>query len=392
MQTFNLTRLETVISGAGSISAIGAELDKRGVRRAVVVTSASLGRSALLERVTRAMGPRCAGVNAGAAQHAPQARVQAVAAMLEALDADAIVSFGGGSAIDTGKAASASRLNGRDMTEETSPLDLALAFGPATGTGPGFPHIAVPTTLSAGSFTPGGGVTLEGGRGKRSVIDPRLQPCVVIHDPELCVETPDRLWISTGIRALDHAVEAIYSRRAHPLTTALAVRAIRMLFEHLPPSLGADAASVGHRGQCLDAAWLSNFGSFNTGLGLSHAVSHQIGPAWDVPHGITSCLTLAPSMRFIAGIAPQRFCDIAEGLGLPFDPASPEPGALACADKVEAFVAGFGMPTRLKQMGIAAEDIERLAEPVQRGLELFDATDRPLGLEEIRGLLREVRG
>ena len=389
MQTFNLTRLEKVISGPGSIGAIGEELDRRGARRAVVVTSASLGRSELLERVTSALGPRCAGVNAGAAQHAPQARVQAVAAMMEAVDADAIVSFGGGSAIDTCKAASASRLEGRDMTEEAGPLDLALAFGPITG--PGFPHIAVPTTLSAGSFTPGGGVTLEGGRGKRSVIDPRLQPCVAIHDPELCIETPDRLWVSTGIRALDHAVEAIYSKRAHALTTALAVRAIRMLFEHLPRSLGADAESVRHRGQCLDAAWLSNFGGFNTGLGLSHAVSHQIGPAWDVPHGITSCLTLAPSMRVVAGLAPQRFGDIAEALRLPFDVAEPQGGALACADAVEAFVASFGLPTRLKALGIDGEDVETLAEPVQRGLELFDALDRPLTLDEIRGLLRELR-
>ncbi len=390
MPSFSLTRLETVISGPGSIATIGEEMDRRGVGRALVITSASLERSPLLQRVTQALGPRCAGVNAGAAQHAPQARIQAMSAMLDALDADCIVSFGGGSAIDSAKVTSASRILGRDMTRETGPLDLSLAFVPVKG--PGFVHIAVPTTLSAGAFTPGGGVTLAGGAGKRSVIDPRLQPCVAIHDPELCVDTPDQLWVSTGIRVLDHAIEQIYSRRAHPYSTALSVRAIRMILEHLPGSRGADAAAIAHRGQCLDAAWLSMTGGFNTRLGLSHALGHQIGPAWDIPHGITSCLCLVPAMRFVAGVAPERFADIAEALRLPFDPARPTDGALACADRVEAFIASLGMPTRLKDYGVAAADAEALAEAVQRGLELFDTMDRPVSVEELRGLLRMVRG
>ena len=388
MQTFNFTRLEKVISGPGSIAAIGEELDRRGVRRALVITGASLGRSPLLKQVTDALGERCAGVNARAAQHAPAGAVRAMAEQLEALDADAIVSFGGGSAIDSAKVAASSRINRRDMTRETGALDFARAFDPAPASN--FPHIAVPTTLSAGAFTPGGGVTDEATHAKRAVIDARLQPCVVIHDPELCVETPDALWMSTGVRVLDHAVETIYAKRAHPLSSALAVRAIRMITRHLPPSRGADAEAIAHRGQCLDAAWLSLFGGFNTGLGLSHALGHQIGPAFDVPHGVTSCLALAPAMRFMAGVSPARFADIAEGLGLPFDPDRPREDALACADTVEAFVAQFDVPTRLSQLGVAPEPAAALADQVLDELTLFDALDHPPSRDQIRQLLLTI--
>ena len=390
MQQFNFTRLESVISGAGSISAIGAELDRRGAKRAVVITGASLGRSRLLARVTDALGPRCAGVCANAGEHAPAGAVRTMAVELERLDADAIVSFGGGSAIDSAKVAAASRIMGRDMTLQAGALDFARAFDPAPAGG--LLHIAVPTTLSAGAFTPGGGVTDEATHRKAAVIDARLQPAVVIHDGELCVETPDQLWVSTGVRVLDHAVETIYARRAHPLSSALAVRAIAMITEHLAPSRGADAAAVAHRGQCLDAAWLSLFGGFNTGLGLSHALGHQIGPAFGVPHGVTSCLALAPAMRVMAQVAPGRFADIAEGLRLPFDPDHPREAALACADAVEAFIAGFDVPTRLRQLGVDADRAATLAPAVLEELTLFDAMDGPLSLAQIAELLRVIAG
>jgi alcohol dehydrogenase class IV len=390
MRQFMLTRLEKVISGAGSIGELAEELDRRGAHRVLLVTSASLIRSGLLERVRGVLGPRLEAVFGRAAQHAPAGRVRELADMLERTASDAVVSFGGGSAIDSAKVAIASRLAGRDMTREAGALDFARAFAAASG--PGFVHIAVPTTLSAGAFTPGGGVTEEGTRLKRAVIDPRLQPCVVIHDPELSVETPDELWISTGIRVLDHAIEAIYAKRAHPLSSALAVRAIRMIIEHLPRSLGSTPTHVGHRGECLDAAWLSLYGAFSTGLGVSHALGHQIGPAWDVPHGLTSCVALVPAMRFMAKVAPERFADVAEGLRLQFDPARAPHGAHACADRIASFIAQFHVPTKLRELGVERARLDEIAEAVREELETFDALERAITVEEVRGLLREAYG
>jgi len=388
MRQFRLTRLENVISGAGSVEALGREIAERGARRALIATSASLGRSPLLERVRAALAERCAGVYAQLAQHAPASRVRALAAAMAECGADSIVSFGGGSVIDGAKVAAASRLCGRDMTLEAGALDFARAFRRVGG--PDLVHIALPTTLSAAAFTPGGGVTDEATRTKHAVIDPRLQPCVVIHDPELCVQTPDALWVSTGIRVLDHAIEAIYAKHAHPLADALAVRAIRMIVEHLPASLGSTPAHIAHRLECLDAAWLSLYGGFNTGLGLSHALGHQIGPAWNVPHGVTSCVALVPAMRFMARIAPARFADIAEGLRVAFDPAQPLEGALECAARVQAFIARFGVPTTLAALGVSRERVHDIAEAVVRELEGFDAVERKVTLDEVKGLLDEA--
>jgi alcohol dehydrogenase class IV len=385
MRQFMLTRLEKVISGAGTIQAIADELDARGVHRVLIATNASLGRSQLLDRVRAALGSRYAGVYPGAAQHAPAGRVRDLWLALERTGSDAVVSFGGGSVIDSAKVAVASKLNARDMTRAGGALDFARAF--AAVSGPGFVHVAVPTTLSAGAFTPGGGVTDEETHLKRAVIDPRLQPCVVIHDPELTVETPDALWITTGIRVLDHAIEAIYAKRSHPLSSALAVRAIRMIVEHLPQSLGSATSHIGHRGECLDAAWLSLYGAFSTGLGLSHALGHQIGPAWSVPHGLTSCIALVPAMRYMAQLAPERFADVAEGLRLPFNPARPREGALACADEVQAFIARFKVPMKLQQLGVERSRLHDIAEAIQEELRMFDALEREVTVEEIRGLL-----
>jgi alcohol dehydrogenase len=384
---FLFTRLEKVVFGPGKIAELGLELELRGRRRAVVVTGKSLGASPLLDRVVGAMAGRCAGVFAGAAQHVPSGTVRELTKELERLDADAVVSFGGGSPIDTAKVAAASVMNGRDMTREAGELQLERAFG-AAPEGPELIHIAVPTTLSAGEYTPGGGATDESSRVKRATLDPRLQPKMVINDPELTASTPDWLWASTGMRALDHAIEAAYSVRHQPFVDALATKAIRLLTEHLPASMTAEGDErIAHRGFCQIAAWCSLFGGFNTGLGVSHAMGHQIGPTWDVPHGVTSCITLPHAMRFMAGVAPERFGPIADGLGVAFDPSDPGPAARASAERVAAFVAGLPVPRTLSEVGVGHNELPRIAEAVREEIELFDVLGRPVTSEEVRALL-----
>ena len=385
---FAFTRLEKVIFGPGKVAELGPELERRGLRRAVVVTGRSLGASPLLDRVTGALCGRCAGVFSGAAQHVPSQTVRDLTAELQRLGADAVISFGGGSPIDTAKVAAASVMNRRDMTLEAGELRLEKAFGAASGGGRELLHIAVPTTLSAGEYTPGGGATDEASRVKRATLDPRLQPKLVINDPELTLATPDWLWASTGMRALDHAVEAAYSIRRQPFVDALAAKAIRLLFDHLPASLTAEGDErVAHRGQCQIAAWCSLFGGFNTGLGVSHAMGHQIGPTWDVPHGVTSCITLPHAMRFMATVAPERFEPIAEGLRIPFGPADPGHAARACADRVAAFVADLPVPRTLSEVGVSHNEIPAIAEAVREEIDLFDVLGRPVELQEVRALL-----
>jgi alcohol dehydrogenase len=369
---FRFTRLESVVFGSGSIASLGTELERRGASRALIVTGSTLGRSKLLDAVRRSGGEHVCGVFTGAVQHVPSRTVDALVAEARRLDADSFVSFGGGSPIDTAKVATMRLLGERPPGAEML-------------------HIAVPTTLSAGEFTPFGGVTDEARREKGGVGDPRLQARVVILDPELTRETPAWLWASTGMRALDHAVESAYSRRHQPLTDMMAARAIAMLNAHLRPSLAtAGSEELEHRMQCQLAAWFSIFGAMNTGLGVSHALGHQIGPYWNVPHGITSCITLPHVMRFMAGIAPERFAPIAEGFGIRFDPANPRPAAFECADRTAAFIRQFEVPMRLRDVGAPYEQLSRIAGAVLAEIERSNMVGRPIMIGDLVGLLESA--
>ena len=190
----------------------------------------------------------------------PSQTVTELVAEARRVGADAMVSFGGGSPIDTVKNAAWQLMGGRagsrtiDFSEGTA----------QSGKGGDILHIAIPTTLSAGEFTPAGGVTDESTKVKGGVADPRLQAKAVILDPALTAETPAWLWASTGMRALDHAVEGSYSTRHQLVTDTLASKAIELLNAHLLPSLQTHGDNeLEHRVQCQLAAWLSIFGMSN---------------------------------------------------------------------------------------------------------------------------------
>ena len=255
---FNFTRLERVIFGPGKVAALPHELDRRGLKHAVVVTGKTLGASRLLDQVTAALGSRCMMVYKGAQQHVPLKTVRELVNEIKRTDADCLISFGGGSPIDTAKVAAASILTGRDPGAGARHSDVSGAHAEVAGKRD-LVEIAVPTTLSAGEYTPGGGVTNEETRVKGGVIDPRLQPRTIINDPTVTLETPPWLWVATGMRALDHAVEAIYSTRHQLISDTLAAKAIALLVEHLPASIKTSGdETLAHRGYCQMAAWFSS--------------------------------------------------------------------------------------------------------------------------------------
>jgi alcohol dehydrogenase len=383
---YHFTRLETVLFGVAKVDALGSELSRRGAKRALIVTGKTLGRSKLLEKVKSAAGSALAGVFTGAAQHVPSRTVTELVAEARRVGADAMVSFGGGSPIDTVKNAAWQLMGGRAGSRT---IDFASA-ATTSGSGGEILQIAIPTTLSAGEFTPGGGVTDESTKHKGVVADPRLQARAVILDPALTVETPAWLWASTGMRALDHAVEGSYSTRHQLVTDTLATKAIALLNAHLLPSLqthGDNENELEHRLQCQLAAWLSIFGMSNTRGGISHALGHQIGPMWNVPHGVTSCITLPHVMRFMAGVAADRFAPIAEGFGVRFDERSPRSSALECADRAARFMGKFEVPTRLRDVGVPREEISRIAGTVLEEVKLANTVGVEVTLEQLVGIL-----
>jgi len=316
---------ERVLSGPGAMLALPELVTELGARRAFLLSTRSLAPH--LRPVEEALGTAHAGTFVGIRQHTPAGNVEE--AVEHARGCDLLVAFGGGSVIDAAKA-------------------VAHAIGKP-------PQIALPTTLSSGEFTPFAGVTDEKTRRKGGVYDPGIMPRIVIHDPVLARHTPEGLWLSTGLRAIDHALETLWATNPHAYSDTLAAEALRILWNQLPASRDPENDSV--RGDCLTASWLSVSGILNVGTRLSHPIGHQIGAFWDVPHGVTSCIALPGVMRHLAPVTEDAQRRIASIFGV----ATPS----EAADALEKFIAGLGVPTRLRETSAVRGEIPVVAGAVR---------------------------
>ncbi|MCA1688786.1 MAG: iron-containing alcohol dehydrogenase [Actinobacteria bacterium] len=306
--------------GAGSLEKV--EEEARSVDRVFVITGRSLyEKTDLIRRVETLLGEKHAGTFSGISQHTPGSAVERAAR--EARDADLLVSVGGGSVIDGTKAVA------REL---------------------GYPaQVAVPTTLSGAEWAHRVGVTDEAKGRKSGFADPRAVPPVVVLDPEATLFTPEKLWLSTGIRALDHAVEGFLFGGEHPVTDVTGLEGARRLMEYLPRSR-EEPERVEVRLELQIAAWLSYFGPFNTPMGLSHELGRRIGASYEVPHGVTSCITLAPTLDLVRDRGPEdRWRKLAQAFG--GDPAG----------RVSALVEGLDLPSRLRDVGVPESDLESIA-------------------------------
>jgi maleylacetate reductase len=308
--------------GANSLEKL--EEEARPWGRAFVITGRSLNeKTDLIRRVEALLGDRHAGTFAGIGQHTPGGTVEKAAAEAETAAADLLVAVGGGSVIDGTKA-------------------VARQLGyPA--------QVAIPTTLSGAEWAHRAGVTDESIGRKRGFVDPKTVPPVVILDPQSTVFTPEKLWLSTGVRALDHAVEGYLYGGDHPITDVTGLEGARRLMEYLPLSKRAPE-DLEARLDLQLAAWLAYFGPMNTPMGLSHELGRRIGATYDVPHGITSCVILAPSLEVLKERIPdERWSGLSAALG--GDPP----------ERVSSLVGELALPGSLGEVGVPEEDLESIA-------------------------------
>jgi maleylacetate reductase len=303
MPVFTYANPRVIHWGRGSVAHLG-ELK---AERVAIVTTRSLRDK--LDRL-----PVRASCVVTIAQHAPLAQIEAGVEAVRG--ADAIVSFGGGSVIDAAKIISVK-------------LDA-------------IPHTAVPTTLSVAELAAGAGFTNEAGD-KAGMRDPRLMVDTVLYDPEMTMWTPLELWLSTGIRALDHAVEGFLAEGEHPFNDVMALEAIKRLFSSLPRAK-ASPSDLGVRTENQLAAWFSFTLPGASAAGLSHVMGKQIGARYGIPHGVTSCLLLPHVMRYLAPKMPERMA------------------ALPPPDDVQGLVASLGLPQHIAAYGIGEAELRRAAE------------------------------
>jgi maleylacetate reductase len=305
--------------GAGSVSHLESELTRLSTERPVLVTTRSLLSS--LDGLS--IKPMATVV---IAQHAPMSQIDAGVEQASSARADGLVSFGGGSAIDAAKI-----------------ISVRLADG-----GRELPHLAIPTTLSVAELAAGAGFTNEAGD-KAGMRDPRLLVETVIYDAALTLATPMELWLSTGIRALDHAVEGFVAEGEHPFNDVMALEAIRRLFDSLPRAKALpDDLDVRTENQL--AAWFSFTLPSASASGLSHTMGKQIGARYRIPHGVTSCMLLPHVIRYLGRRMPDRVAMLAAAAG-------PDP-----SERVQGLIASLGLPRHIADYGIGEPELRKAAD------------------------------
>lgn len=391
---FTFLPIENVHYGPGSVAGLAGALEAAGVSRALLVTGNTLAtRTALVEQVRAAAGGRIAAVFHESVQHVHRDSVMRAVARAREVDADAVVSFGGGSPNDTAKAvvlALAERFGDaadfdRRRVRFTYPSTVEI---PAVE-GEALPMFAVSTTLSGGEFTHFAGVTDPVRRVKDLYIDRKLAARAVFLDAELTLETPPWLWLSSGMRAVDHCVEALCSTNAHPFTDALASRALTMLGRYLRECRD-DGADLVARTQAQVAAWMSVCGLANVNLGLSHGIGHQLGARNDVPHGHTSCVMMGTVMDYNRDHVGTRQAWIAELLGVDVRGLDAADAARAGREAVVGLVRDLGQPTRLRDVGVGPDDFPAIAKDAMEDL-IVATNPRPVGsVEEVIDLLHRA--
>jgi maleylacetate reductase len=352
------SRMDAVTFGRPAAEALAEEVGRIGAERIFLMASGTLSRQTdEVALIRRALGNKVAGSFEAMTPHTPRSDVIAATRAARDAEADLIVTVGGGSITDGAKAVQLCLANGIDEAEALDALRPVRqadgSFAPPPCKAPSVRQITVPTTLSGGEFSAISGVTDERTRQKELFRHPDIIPRAVVLDAAVTVHTPEWLWLSTGIRAVDHCVEGICAREAHPFADAQALQALSLLTRGLP-RVKRDPSDLAARLDCQLGTWMS-MAPLASGvpMGASHGIGYVLGAVFDVPHGHTSCIMLPAVMRWNKPANAERQELVAAAMGRPGEDAG---------TVLDEFIGGLGMPRSLGAVKIGAEHFARIAE------------------------------
>ncbi|WP_281661348.1 L-threonine dehydrogenase [Microvirgula aerodenitrificans] len=369
------------IMGTGCISEAVATIRRHGLRRLLIVTDAGLARSGMAARIQQQLADADiqSTVFDGAKPNPTVANVEAGLAALKAADCDAIVSLGGGSPHDCAKGIALCATNGGHISDYE---------GVDRSTRPQLPLIAINTTAgTASEMTRFCIITDEQRHVKMAIVDRNVTPLLSVNDPALMAGMPPSLTAATGMDALTHAVEAYVSTASTPITDACALKAVDLISRHLRSAV-ANGGNAEAREQMAYAQFLAGMAFNNASLGYVHAMAHQLGGVYDLPHGVCNAVLLPHVQAFNAATSADRLADVARAMGSSVSGGG-QAGAEACLTAIRQLSADVGIPAGLSSLGVKAEDIPLLAANA-----LKDAcgltNPRPASQQEIEALFRNA--
>lgn len=351
--SFLFTAPTRVVFGAGSASEVAVELTGLGRSRALLVTDPVLAKTDVVARIQKALGKACAGVFSDVPPDSGVHAVDAGARFGRGCGADAIVSVGGGSVIDTAKGIAILLTEGGSLMDYQGFQVLSRRQTP---------HVAVPTTAGTGSEITYVAVIKDHDNHRKLLFaDHHIIPDVAILDPALTVGLPPRLTAATGLDAFSHGLEAVTSAQRQPIADALGLHAMRLVHRFLPRAV-RDGADLAARGQMLAAATLGGAAFSNAQVGMVHAIAHVVGGRHGVHHGAANAVLMPHVMRHNNPAVADRHRAVAEAMGLDVRALGDVDAGRAAADAVASFAKSVGLPGSLAELGVPESDLAACAE------------------------------
>lgn len=352
--------IDRIVFGRPASEAIAEEAARRDAGRVLVIASTQLHHATpAVAEIEAALGGRHAATFSGIPAHTPRSAVLAAAEQARACGADLFVAVGGGTAIDLTKVLALALENDVRTTADFDRIRMHArgdgGFDTPQVAPPRIRAIDVPTTLSGAEFTAIAGVTDEATREKHGYAHPCIAAAAVVLDPAITLHTPEWMWLSTGVRAVDHCAETLASFDSNPVHDGSAATGLRLLIDALP-RVRADPADLDARLACQFGAWQAIL-ALGTGLpmGLSHAIGHVLGGTCNVPHGYTSCVMLPGVMAWNEPVNAARQALISACFDAPGESA---------AALLDRFIRDLGLPRTLREVGVGSDDLRPVARHV----------------------------
>lgn len=343
----------------GAIASLADEVRAIGARRLMLVSGTRSSRGDATRAVRAALGGLIVAEWSGIPQHSGVQEVTALAAQAHEARIDGFIAVGGGSASDSAKGAAILLAEGGTLAEHANVFHPPDHYVQKVLNAPKLPVIAVPTTLSAAEVTPGLGIRDEHGH-KLVFWDPGVVPRLIVLDAAATGDVPAGVLATTGMNALAHCIEGMYSRVRNPVSEGLALQGIRYLRDALPVIVSQPHDEAA-RGNALVGAYLSGLVISNARVGIHHGVCHGLGSLGGLPHGVANSILLPHAMRFNREAATAQLALAAEALGVDSRGLTPLQAADAAIAAIERLQLAIGVPRRLSEAGLDRALLPRLA-------------------------------
>ena len=358
-QTFGFFIPTVSLMGVGSSKETGEQVKALGGTKALLVTDKGISAMGMADQIKEQV--EAAGVAVvifdGAEPNPTDKNVEDGLKVYHGEKCDTIISLGGGSSHDCAKGIGMVATNGgtiRDcegVNKTTKPMPPFVAINTTAGTASEMTRFCIITNTDT--------------HVKMAIVDWRCTPNIAINDPVLMIGKPAALTAATGMDALTHAVEAYVSTIATPITDACAIKAIELVAEYLRPVV-ANGDNLEARDKMAYAEYLAGMAFNNASLGYVHAMAHQLGGFYNLPHGVCNAILLPAVCEFNMISNPQRFADIAVAMGENIDGLSTVEAATKGIAAIRKLSSDIGIPAGLKDLNVKETDLRIMGENAQK--------------------------